>query len=132
MDTIYTITYSIIAVFIIISSFATVFYTIKYLLLAKFKRRYDWLVAFQGIVAFFWILLFGFVFAEQFGIFYYPALFHFTEDEVTNLATIPGSFGTLFIRPVILLSSSASSIWAHIRYAYEKAGRSDIWNLPKN
>ena len=131
MDTIYTITYSIIALFILISSSITVFYTVKYLKITNLKKKYDWLVLFQGITECFWFLLFGFVLLEQIGVFYYPAFFHFTDAEITSLATVPGSFGTLFIRPVILLSSAASSIWAHIRYAYEKAGRSDIWNLPR-
>jgi hypothetical protein len=45
---------------------------------------------------------------------------------------VPYSFGSLFIRPVILLSSSVISVWTRIRYKFEKSGRSDQWNLLKN
>lgn len=41
------------------------------------------------------------------------------------------SFGSLFIRPIISLSSSAVSICLYIKYKF-KSGRSEKWNPLKN
>lgn len=117
MILIYDIASLVLAIAIILFSSVTVFYGIRYLLITKVKRRFDWIVLMQTVVSLAWVLIFGYIAIESI----------FDTSPITAF-----SFGSLFIRPVILLSSSAVSIWMYIRYKFEESGRVDRWNLQKN
>lgn len=116
MEFLYEITSLIIALMIVLFSSITVYLGIRYFIKTKLKRRFDWLVLLQVGVAFVWVIIFGYI-AEE-------------SIRVTP-PTIIGSFGNIFIRPVILLSSVSVSIWMAIRYKFEKSGGQDRWNLQK-
>lgn len=117
MKTIYDIVVNFLAVLIVVFSVIGVRFGVGYLLLTKLKRQFDWIVLVQTLICFVWSIIFGYILEESF-------------IEVAPI--VPYSFGSLFIRPVILLSSSVISVWTRIRYKFEKSGRSDQWNLLKN
>ncbi|GEM_PF-3681664 len=117
MTTLYNVVTFILAVLIVFFSATIVRFGIGYLLITKMKREFDWIVALQTFVGFAWVIIFGYI----------------AEESVFNYTPIQQfSFGSLFIRPVILLSSAAVAIWMYIRYKFEKSGRSEQWNLLKN
>lgn len=116
MNLIYDIASLALASLIVFFSATTVRFGIGYLLITKMKNRFDWIVLLQTIVCFAWVIIFGYIVEES--IFDYTPIQQF-------------SFGSLFIRPVILLSSLTIYIWMRIRYMFEKTGRSDKWNLLK-
>lgn len=116
MKLVYDIAVTSIAVLIVIFSLIGVRFGVGYLLMTKFKRQFDWLVFAQTLISVAWVIIFGYI-SEQYFV------------EISPIQ--PYSFGSLFIRPVILLSSSFVSLWMYIRYKFEKTGRSDQWNLLK-
>ena len=117
MEILYDIASLILAICIVAFSSMTVFYGVNYLIITKLKKRFDWIVAMQIAIHLAWVIIFGYI----------------TYQTIVDIPPlVAGTFGAIFIRPVILLSSVAASIWMHIRYMFEKTGRSDRWNLPKN
>ena len=116
MKLVYDVAVTSIAVLIVIFSLIGVRFGVGYLLMTKFKKQFDWLVFAQTLISIAWAIIFGYI-SEQ----------YFSEASPIQ----PYSFGSLFIRPVILLSSSFVSLWMYIRYKFEKTGRSDQWNLLK-
>lgn len=114
---IYDVASATIAIFIVLFSSVTFYWGIRYLMITKIKKHFDGIILIQTVIALAWVIMFGYI----------------TKQSLTEVIPIePLSFGRLFIRPVILLSSSTMSIWMYIRYQFEKSGRSDAWNLQKN
>lgn len=111
---IYNIASLSLALLIVFFSAVTVRFGIEYLLITKMKKHFDWLVLLQTLIGLAWVLIFGYI-------------AHGTIFNTTPIQAF--SFGSLFIRPVILISSLTVSIWMYIRYKFEKTGRSAQWNL---
>lgn len=117
MKLLYDIASLTLASLIVIFSLITVRFGIAYLLITKIKRQYDWIVLLQTMIGVAWTIIFGYILEES--------IFDYTP-------IVQYSFGSLFIRPVILISACAVAIWMYIRYMFEKSGRSDDqWNLLK-
>lgn len=117
MEFLYEITSLTTAIFIVLFSFITLYLGIKYFIMTKFKKTFDRLVFLQVGIALVWVIIFGYIVEESIRV---------------EPPTIIGSFGNIFIRPAILLSSVSVSIWMAIRYKFEKSGGQDKWNLQKS
>jgi len=116
MQILYEVVSVILAFFIIIFGSITFYLGTRYLLLTKVKKQYDWIVLIQTVIALSWIIIFGYI----------------AEEYIRQTFVIPvGSFGTLFIRPLILFSVVTQSVWMSIRYRFEKSGGENRWNLQK-
>jgi len=113
MEITYDIINLILAILIIFFSATTVYFGLKYLLVTKMKKEFDWIVLLQTLVSLAWVIIFGYIAKVS--------LFNYTPIQEF-------SFETLFIRPVILVSSLTIAVWMNIRYKFEKSGRSEQWN----
>lgn len=116
MTIIFYITSINLALFIVTFSSMNLFFGIKYLLITKLKKKYDWIILGQQLISFGWVIIFGYILWG-----------YITQHQVIA----PGSLGSIFIRPLILMSSVIQSIWMYIRYKFEESGGCDKWNLQK-
>lgn len=117
MEALYEIVTVSLAGLIVITFMRTVYYAVKYLIITKAKKDSDWLIIMQGIISLWWVVIFGYI----------------TEESIFSQTPIAhDSFGSLFIRPMLLLSSSVVSIWMYIRYKFVETKGGDKWNLLKD
>lgn len=80
-------------------------YNCKYLILSKTKGKYDSIFLVITTVSLIWIILFSYIIVQTFNGIY----------VIDN-----SSFGAIFIRPIILMTSVGTAISSKIRYIVER------------
>lgn len=83
------------------------FYGIRYFLITRLKKKYDWIFMMCTVISILWVLMF---------------LYINFESVLGRPPVVYESFGALFIRPLILLTGVGTAILLRIKYIEEKCG----------
>lgn len=107
IGTIYEIFSFVLASGIIVYFGLAFYFGIKYFMLTKLKKKYDWIFMMCTVISLCWVLMFSYINIES--LFGRPPVVY-------------ESFGALFIRPLILLTGVGTAILLRIKYIEEKCG----------